>query len=199
MLIRQRNAQLTIYGYTTDTRSYQANSVTIQQGLSQGNGVGNDETATLRAHNIGLSVYNINLKNTRGSGSQALAISAANDTQAYYGVKFIGYQDTVLANDGHQLYAHCYIDGAVDFIFGQRARAWFQSVDIRVKGPGFITASGRDTEENRSYYVINNSTIKAADGVNLPAGSTYLGRPWKNYARGMHLLSSRPWFIKNAG
>ena len=137
-------------------------------------------------------MYNINLENTRGPGRQALAISATNDQQAYYGVKFISHQDTVLANTGHQVYAHCYIDGAVDFIFGQTARAWFQSVDIRVKGQGFITANGRDSEKNDGYYVINRSNISAADGVNLPAGSTYLGRPWRNYARGMHLLSSHP-------
>ena len=192
MYICERNAQLTIYGYTTDASSYHANSVTIVHGLSQDQVSGNDLTATLRAHNAGLSVYNINLENTRGPGRQALAISATNDQQAYYGVKFISHQDTVLANTGHQVYAHCYIDGAVDFIFGQTARVWFQSVDIRVKGQGFITANGRDSEKNDGYYVINRSNISAADGVNLPAGSTYLGRPWRNYARGMHPLSSRP-------
>jgi pectinesterase len=184
--IPARTAQLTIYGYTTDTSSYSGNTVTITQGLSQDDVSSNDLTATLRAWNVGLKVYNINLQNTRGSGSQALAVSAQADQQGYYGVKFIGYQDTVLAQEGYQVYANCYIDGAVDFIFGQKARAWFYNVDIRIKGTGYITANGRDSDDNVSYYVIDNSDIQAADGVTVSSGSTYLGRPWRDYARGKH-------------
>jgi pectinesterase len=182
--IPARTAQLTIYGYTTDTSSYSGNTVTISQGLSQDDVSSNDLTATLRAWNVGLKVYNINLQNTRGSGSQALAVSAQADQQGYYGVKFIGYQDTILAQTGYQVYANCYIDGAVDFIFGQQARAWFYNADIRIKGTGYITANGRDSDDNVSYYVIDNSDIRAADGVTVASGSTYLGRPWRDYARG---------------
>jgi len=144
----------------------------------------NDLTATLRAWNVGLKVYNINLVNTRGSGRQALAVSAQATQQGYYGMKFIGYQDTILANKGNQIYAKCYIDGAVDFIFGQNARAWFYKADIRIKGSGAITANGRDGESNPSYYLISESDIRAADGVTLANGATYLGRPWRNYSRG---------------
>jgi pectinesterase len=188
--IPARTAQLTVYGYTTDTSSYSGNTVTIVQGRSQDDQPNNDLTATLRAHNDGLKVYNINLENTRGAGRQALAVSAQADKQGYYGVKFIGYQDTVLANEGYQVYAKCYIDGAVDFIFGQRARAWFYKADIRIKGTGYITANGRDSESNTSYYIITNSDIRAAPGVSLAAGSTYLGRPWRSYSRGALLVAS---------
>lgn len=48
-----------------------------------------------------------------GQGSQAIALSAQADQQGYYGVKLQGYQDTLLANDGNQIYAQGYIDGAV--------------------------------------------------------------------------------------
>lgn len=68
-----------------------------------------------------------------------------------------------------------------------QARAWFDDVDIRIKGVGFITANGKDSESNPSYYIINNSDIRVADGVTLPAGSTYLGRPWRNWSRGKSL------------
>ena len=182
--IPARKAQLTVYGYTTDTSSYGANTVTITQALSQDEVAKNDLTATLRAHAAGLKVYNINLENTRGVGRQALAVSAQGDQQGYYGVKFIGYQDTILANDGNQVYARCYIDGAIDFIFGQRARAYFYKADIRIKGSGYITANGRDSDSNVSYYVIANSDIRAAPNVSVAAGAVYLGRPWRNYSRG---------------
>jgi pectinesterase len=182
--IPARTAQLTLYGYTTDTSSYSSNAVTISQGLSADQGYTDDLTATLRAWNEGLKVYNINLENTRGSGSPALAVSAYADKQGFYGVQFIGYQDTILAETGYQVYANCYIEGATDFIFGQTARAWFYNVDIRIKGAGYITANGRDSDDNVSYYVIDNSDIQVASGVTLSSGSTYLGRPWESYARG---------------
>lgn len=95
-----------------------------------------------------------------------------------------GFQDTLLANQGAQVYAKCYIEGATDFIFGQKATAWFDGVDIRVVNGGYyITASGRDSSSNPSWYVINKSTVAAASGQSVPAGSYYLGRPWRNYAR----------------
>jgi pectinesterase len=56
-------------------------------------------------------VYNINLVNTRGQGSQALALSAYADKQGYYGCQFKGYQDTILAQTGNQVYAKSYIEG----------------------------------------------------------------------------------------
>jgi pectinesterase len=98
-----RQAQLTIYGYTTDTSSYGANGATITQDLSQDDVSGNDLTATLRAWSEGLKVYNVNLVNTRGQGSQALALSAQATEQGYYGCQFLGYQDTVLSNEGNQV------------------------------------------------------------------------------------------------
>ncbi|KAI5841673.1 pectinesterase-like protein [Tricharina praecox] len=197
--IAARTAQLTVYGYTTDTSTYTSNTVTITQGLSQDDVSSNDLTATLRAHNVGLKVYNINLKNTRGNGSQALAVSAQATQQGYYGVQFIGYQDTILANEGNQIYARCYIDGATDFIFGQRARAWFYKADIRIKGTGYITANGRDSESNVSYYVITDSDIQAAPGVTIAAGSTYLGRPWRNYSRVVFQRTSMSAVVNSAG
>lgn len=183
--IQQLKSALTIYGETTDTSGYTGNTVTITQSKSQSDGLTNDATATLRAHTTNLKVYNINLVNTRGSGSQALAVSANNDKQGYYGCQFKGFQDTILAQSGAQVYAKSYIEGATDFIFGQQATAWFDSVDIRVLAAslGYITANGRTSESNPSYYVINKSSVAAAQGNTVPAGAYYLGRPWGNYAR----------------
>lgn len=94
----------------------------------------------------------------------------------------VGYQDTLLANAGTQLYAKSMILGAIDFIFGQTALAWLDQIDIVTIAAGCITASGRDSDTNPSWYVINNSTV---NGVNssVGAGINYLGRPWRNYSR----------------
>ncbi|KAK4125819.1 carbohydrate esterase family 8 protein [Parathielavia appendiculata] len=183
--IPQLQSTLTIYGETKDTSKFSANTVTITQGKSQDDSPNNDATATLRAHTTDLNVYNINLVNTRGQGSQALALSAQKDRQGYYACQFKGYQDTILANAGVQVYAKSYIEGATDFIFGQRARAWFDGADIRVlaASTGWITANGRDSEANPSYYVINKSTVSAKAGDTVAAGAYYLGRPWRSFSR----------------
>lgn len=176
---------LTIYGETTDTSSFASNTVTITQGKSQDDSSTNDLTATLRAWSPNFKLYNVNVVNTRGSGSQALALSASADKQGYYGCQFTGFQDTILAQTGNQVYAKSAITGATDFIFGQLATAWFDGVDIRVlaAASGFITANGRDSDSNPSYYVINNSKVSAASGNTVNSGAYYLGRPWRNYAR----------------
>lgn len=196
-----RKAALTIYGYTTDTSSYSGNTVTITQKLSQDDVSGNDLTATLRAWSTNFKVYNINLVNTRGQGSQALAVSAQADKQGYYGVQFKGFQDTVLANEGSQVYAKCLIVGATDFIFGQRAKAWFDGVDIRVvtASIGYITANGRDSDSNPSFYVINKSSVAAASGNTVASGAYFLGRPWRNYSRVVFQKTSMTNVINSAG
>ncbi|KZM28226.1 Pectinesterase [Ascochyta rabiei] len=176
---------LAIYGETTDTSSFASNTVTITQGKSQDDTPKNDLTATLRAWSPNMKVYNINLVNTRGKGSQALAISANADKQGYYGCQFTGYQDTILAQTGNQIYAKCQITGSTDFIFGQKATAWFDGADIRVLNAsvGYVTANGRDSDSNPSYYVFNKSKVSAAAGTVVKAGVYYLGRPWRNYSR----------------
>ncbi|CAO2652922.1 Nn.00g023330.m01.CDS01 [Neocucurbitaria sp. VM-36] len=206
--VKALKSALTIYGETTDTSSYSANTVTITQKKSQDDSSNNDLTATLRAWTTNLKVYNINLVNTRGQGSQALAVSANADKQGYYGCQFKGYQDTILAQDGAQVYAKSYIEGATDFIFGQKAKAWFDGVDIGVlaASSGYITANGRDSSSNPSYYVINKSKIAAASGNTVKAGAYYLGRPWRNYARVVfqstsmtNVINAAGWKIWNTG
>lgn len=118
-----------------------------------------------------------------GKGSQAVALSAYGSNQGYYGCGLYGYQDTLLAQIGNQVYAKCYIEGATDFIFGQKARAWIDSCDIRTSGAGYITANGRSSSSDASYYVINKSSVEGTNSTSTRSGTVYLGRPWSKYAR----------------
>lgn len=111
---------------------------------------------------------------------------------------------------------------ASDFIFGQHARAWFQNVDIRVvEGPtsASITANGRSSETDTSYYVINKSTVAAKEGDDVAEGTYYLGtitclscashfrdntnmgtgRPWSEYARVVFQQTSMTNVINSLG
>ena len=157
----------------------------IEHSLSLASGGADDEhTGTVINTSANTKFYNINIKNTYGKGSQAIALSAYNTEQGYYGVGLYGYQDTLLAETGNQVYGKCYIEGAVDFIFGQHAVAWIDSTDIRVSaGGGAITANGRASSSDPSYYVINKSSVAAAQDDSVSSGSVYLGRPWSEYAR----------------
>jgi len=170
---------ITIIGSSSSPDSYSGNKVTITNNLSQDKGLNNDKTGTLRAHGNNFKLYNVNLVNTRGRGSQALALSAYGDRQGYYGCQFRGFQDTILSEKGHHYFSHSMIEGATDFIFGQHAQSWFEKCDIKSTAPGFITANGRDSSSNPSYYVLNRCNVDGSGGK----GKTYLGRPWRAYAR----------------
>ncbi|KAM5354783.1 hypothetical protein ACJ41O_001429 [Fusarium nematophilum] len=200
VLVPKRSAQLTIYGYTTDTSGYAQNKVTITGKKSQADGLNNDETAPLRVKAANFKLYNVNVANTYGKGSQAVAVSAYADS-GYYGCAFTGYQDTLLSNVGYQLYSRCLIQGATDFIFGQQASSWFEQCDIRVvsASTGYITANGRDSSSGVSYYVFNNCNIAAASGNSVSNGAYYLGRPWREYARVVFQRTSMTSVINSAG
>ncbi|KAM0250802.1 hypothetical protein ACHAP5_002019 [Fusarium lateritium] len=211
VLVSSRSAQLTIYGYTADTSGYSGNKVTITAKKSQADGVNNDGSATLRVKAANFKLYNVNVANTYGKGSQAVALSAYADS-GYYGCALTGFQDTLLANEGYQVYSRCLIQGATDFIFGQRASVWFEKNDLRVVTANSNMfsnnkiANGRDSDSNMSYYVFNNCNIAAAAGNTVANGAYYLGRPWRQYARVVFqktsmssVINSKGWSIWNTG
>ncbi|KAF7555204.1 hypothetical protein G7Z17_g2391 [Cylindrodendrum hubeiense] len=199
VIVAERTAQLTIYGSTTDDSSYSSNTVTISNGFSQADGYNNEESATLRIRADGFRLYNVNVENTYGEGSQAVALSSYADS-GFYGSAFIGFQDTVLSNQGNQIYVDCKIEGATDFIFGQEAFSWFERVDIRVlaRSIGYLTADGPEASGD-SYYVFNDCDIAAADGESVTAGAYYLGRPWREYAQVVFQLTTMSSVINSAG
>lgn len=185
VVVSSREAQLTFYGYTSDTTSYSSNTVTITNNLSAADGLSDDETGTLRVQAANFKAYNINIANTYGKGSQAIALSAYADS-GYYACQITGYQDTVLAETGYQLYAKSYIEGATDFIFGQYSPAWFNECDIGVLAASegtitgesgevgidmsnsllmanFRTANGRVSSSGTSYYVFVSSTLPCSE------------------------------------
>jgi pectinesterase len=175
-------AMLTIMGETEDTSTYESNLVTITFSSSATAAGSDDASGTLQVHQDNFALYNVNVKNTFGEGSQALALSAWGTNQGYYASAFYGFQDTVLAETGNQYYGFCYIEGAVDFIFGQHAFAFFQKNTIAPVGPGTITADG-PTFKGDGLFVINEATIEqSADATTDLTEQVFLGRPWTEFA-----------------
>lgn len=169
-------SNLTVQGYTLDSRHYNGNNVTIISNTSTST---DDLGATLRQWNANTKFYNINLNST---SPNAPALSAQASGQGYYGMQFLGSSGTLLAQTGYQLYGKCLIVGADSIIHGSNAAAWFDTVDIRTSGPGSIVTSSRDSSNSSSWYVINDSSVASLDS-SLAAAQNYLGAAGGAYSR----------------
>ncbi|CAE6464830.1 unnamed protein product [Rhizoctonia solani] len=170
-------ANVKIYGQTSNKLEYGSNTVTITNSSSAAQAGNNDKSGTFRIGSsaTGVALYNLNIANTYGKGAQAIALSVQAGQFGCYACKLTGFQDTLLANKGKQFYGRSYINGATDFVIGQESSIWITKSTIETVASGYITASGRNSDD-ANYYVIDNSTIKGT-------GSCYLGRPWREYAR----------------
>ncbi|KAL9112950.1 MAG: hypothetical protein Q9227_002814 [Pyrenula ochraceoflavens] len=187
---------LTLYGSTNDTSSYDNNSVTITHTITSSAAGTLDKSSTVHITSDNTYLYNINIANGYGKGSQAVAVTTDDSKLAFHACQFSGYQDTLYVKSGTQYYESCLIEGAVDYIFGG-ASAWFDSCTIMSNGPGAITASGRETDD-ATWYVFDKSTITAAAGTDL-SGQVYLGRPWRVDARVMYQNSQLSEMINAKG
>ncbi|KAG7439835.1 pectin lyase-like protein [Guyanagaster necrorhizus] len=171
-------SNIKIYGQTSTADSYTGNTVTLTNSLGADDAGSNDASGTVRVHGSNVALYNLNIVNSRGevcSCDQAIALSIQATQFGGYGLKIVGYQDTLLANVGYEFIANSYIEGNTDFIFGQTASLWITSSVIHTLGDGWITASGRSSSDS-NWYVIDSSEISGT-------GDAYLGRPWQSYAR----------------
>ncbi|XP_073393916.1 probable pectinesterase 53 isoform X2 [Physcomitrium patens] len=67
---------------------------------------------------------NITIKNTASmpaagaAGKQAVALRVTGDTAAFYGCRFMSTQDTLYDHVGRHYFKDCYIEGSIDFVFG---------------------------------------------------------------------------------
>jgi pectinesterase len=130
-------------------------------------------TATIDADHF--TADNLTFENSAGPVGQALAIRVDGDHAAFHHCRFLGWQDTILLNRGHQYFSDCYIAGHVDFIFGA-ATAWFERCQIHCLRTGYITAAS--TPADQPYgFVFSNCQITGEPGV-----KTFLGRPWRIHA-----------------
>ncbi|KAL2649488.1 hypothetical protein R1flu_017616 [Riccia fluitans] len=123
---------------------------------------------------------NLTFENSAPQGSgQAVAIRVTADRCAFYNCRFLGWQDTAYLHYGRLYFRDCYIEGSVDFIFGN-ATALLDHCHIHCKAKGFITAQQRRSDTESTGYVFLRCVIK---GNGDPKSSMHLGRPWAQHAR----------------
>jgi len=131
------------------------------------------QTVFIQANDF--TAENLTFENSAGNQGQAVALTIMGDRGVFRNCRFLGYQDTLLAQAGRQYFEGCYIEGAVDFIFGGSA-AWFDHCTIHVTAKGYITAANT-TRDQRYGYVFDHAKITGEPDV-----KTLLGRPWRPWS-----------------
>jgi pectinesterase len=162
---------------------------------SNGTAIGTSTSHTLFAAADDFTMMNITVTNTAGDVGQAVALNANADRQFYYHCKITGHQDTYLTWAAKRYYhKDCYIEGAVDFIFGGGV-ALFDSCQLNAVRSG-ISYTAASTGQNFKFgYVFNNCKLTANSGVT----GIFLGRPWYPYCQVVFLNSEEPAALDPAG
>ena len=126
---------------------------------------------------------NISYINTWGTeennGPMALAMLTKNDRHAFYHCNFRSFQDTWQTSTraiSDRLYVkECYIEGAVDYIYGG-GDCLFENCDLfNVRETGSVIVAPSHEEGTKYGYVFESCTI---DGI--VDNKDALGRPWHN-------------------
>ncbi|MEU2064460.1 pectinesterase family protein [Streptomyces sp. NPDC013455] len=119
-------------------------------------------------------------------GTQAVALKAQGDRGAFLHCRFLGHQDTLYADTmaltafARQYYAHCHVEGDVDFVFG-RATAVYEHchfrtldrTDLATAPYGFVFAPSTALANPRGYLVTRSRITSGA-----PDAFYKLARPW---------------------
>jgi pectinesterase len=194
IIVTQNHNNITLIGMGKSP-----SDVVITNSLNAKTAGGTFFTQTVEINGTGFEADNITFENTAGNTGQAVAVANRGDRSIFKHCRFLGHQDTLFADYGRQYYVDSFIEGGVDYIFGN-ATAVFDRTTLNSNGPGFITAQSRTDADQTSGYVILNSKVTAnfeatpppppaADGTPRPARPHVigLGRPWRPYSRVVYI------------
>ncbi|KAI4380009.1 hypothetical protein MLD38_006243 [Melastoma candidum] len=145
--------------------------------------LGTFNSATFAVNSPYFVAKNITFKNTTplpapgAMGKQAVAFRISADTGAFFGCRFLGAQDTLYDHVGRHYYKDCYIEGSVDFIFGN-GLSMFENCQVHAIAQltGALTAQGRKSMLEDTGFSFVNCRVTGS-------GALYLGRAWGPFSR----------------
>lgn len=157
---------------------------------------GTSGSASCYLYGNDFSAENLTFQNSSGPVGQAVAAWVAGDRSRFKNCRFLGFQDTLytFGYGSRQYYKDCYIEGTTDFIFGS-STAFFEDCTIFCKPGGQFIAAASTPDTARYGYVFQHCKI-VGDAL---AGSYYLGRPWRPYAKTVYLHCELGAMIKPDG
>jgi polygalacturonase len=129
-------------------------------------------------------------------GTQAIALAISADRAVLRNVRMLSGQDTLYLSSkscvgeqgpcvpARQYLADCYVEGHVDFIFGD-SKAYFQNCEIHGVAHGNVmyTAQSKHYPDEDSGYVFDHCKLTA----DPEAKHISLGRPWRPYSTVVYL------------
>jgi pectinesterase len=199
IIVTQNHPNITLVGLGKTSAD-----VVITNSLNAKTAGGTFFTETAEINGDGFEADNITFQNAAGNTGQAVAVANRSDRSIFKHCRFLGHQDTLFADYGRQYYVDSYIEGGVDYIFGDAA-AVFDRDELHSNGPGFVTAQSRTSPSQPTGYVILNSKVTAdlsapdLDSNSPGARSTAaahrmigLGRPWRAYSRVIYIDTQLP-------
>jgi pectinesterase len=156
VIVTQNHINITLVGLGASPAD-----VVITNSLNAKQAGGTFFSETVEVNGTGFEADNLTFENTAGNTGQAVAIAVRADRAVFKHCRFLGHQDTLFADYGRQYYVDSYIEGGVDFIFGN-ATAVFDRSEIHANAPGWLTAQSRTSPEQTTGYVILNSRVTSS-------------------------------------
>ncbi|KAH7651214.1 Pectinesterase protein [Dioscorea alata] len=180
--ISPMRAFITIQGDGADVTVVQWGD-TAQTLGPKGQPIGTFNSATFAINSPYFIAKNITFKNTTpvpppgAIGKQAVALRISGDTATFVGCKFLGAQDTLYDHVGRHYYKDCYIEGSVDFIFGN-ALSLFEGCHVHAIAENY----GALTAQNR-MSILEDTGFSFVNCKVTGSGALYLGRAWGTFSR----------------
>ncbi|HEY6491294.1 MAG: pectinesterase family protein [Terracidiphilus sp.] len=186
VILTQNHTNITLVGIGESPAD-----VVITNSLNAKQAGGTFFTETVEINGDGFEADNLTFENTAGNTGQAVAAAVRADRAVFKHCRFLGHQDTLFADYGRQYYVDSYIEGGVDFIFGNAA-AVFDHSEIHANGPGYLTAQSRTSPQQTTGYVIVDSKVTSGIESGAPRDMISLGRPWRPYSRVVYINTELP-------